>query len=54
MTAMKPAGMLGPLEPLLVLPEAADGKYWRDGKFPFLDKDKTTAGMIASVQRNII
>ena len=54
MTAMKPAGMLAPMEPLLVLPEVADGKYWRNGRFPFLDKDKTTVGMVASAQRNII
>ena len=53
LSAMKPAGILGSIEPLLVLPEITDGKYWRGGKFPFLDKDRTTIGMIASVQRNI-
>lgn len=54
MSIMKPAGVLGPIEPLLVLPETIDGKYWRGGRFPFLDKDKTSVGMIASVQRNIL
>lgn len=51
---MKPAGDIVPMENLLVLPEVTDGKYWRGGKVPFLDKDKTTIGMIASVQRSII
>ncbi len=54
MTSIKRAGVTGPLEPLLMLPEVTDGKNWRGGKFPFLDKDKTTIGMVASVQRNII
>ncbi len=52
--SMKPAGLLGEIEPLLIHPEVIDGKYWRGGKFPFLDKDKNAVGMIASVQRNII
>ncbi len=54
MTSLKPASMLGSVEPLLVLPEVKEGKYWRGGRFPFLDKAKTTVGMVASVQRNII
>jgi len=54
LTVLKPAGIIGPVDKLLVLPEVTDGKYWRVGKFPFLDKDKTTIGMVASVQRNII
>ncbi|MBI4332081.1 MAG: ABC transporter substrate-binding protein [Chloroflexi bacterium] len=48
---MKPEGVLGSIEPLLMLPEVMDAKYWGGGKFPFLDKDKTAVGMIASVQR---
>lgn len=52
--AMKPAGVMGEIEPLIVLHEARDGKYWRGGKFPFLDSDKKTVGMIAGLQRNII
>ncbi|MCZ7385583.1 MAG: extracellular solute-binding protein [Candidatus Methanoperedens sp.] len=54
LTSLKPTGYLGSMEPLLVLSEVTDGKYWRDGKFPYLDKDKTAVGMLASVQRNII
>ncbi len=51
---MKPAGLLGPMEPLLVLPETTDGKYWRNGRFPFIDRDKTSVGMIASLPRYIV
>ncbi len=54
LTIMKTAGVMGPLEPLLVLPDVTEGKYWRGGKFPYVDKDKTTVAMVASVQRNII
>ncbi len=53
-SAMKPAGDIVPMENLLLLPEVTETKYWRGGKFPFLDKGKTTIGMIASVQRSII
>ena len=53
-TAMKPEGVLGPLEPLLSLPEVTDGKYWRGGRVPFIDRDKTSLGMIASLPRYII
>ena len=51
---LKPAGVLGHLEPLLVLPEAMDGKNWSTGRVPFVDKDKTFIAMIASLQRNIV
>ncbi len=51
---LKPAGVLGPIEPLLVLPEAIDGKYWSTGRVPFVDKDKTFVAMISSLQRNIV
>lgn len=48
---VKPTGLLGPIEPLLVLPEVKEPRSWGGGKFPFLDKDKTAVGMIASIQR---
>ncbi len=51
---MKPQGILGQIEPLLVLPEATDPKNWSGGKFPYLDADKTSVGMIASVQRYLM
>lgn len=37
---LKPDGLLGPIEPLLILPEVTEPRYWREGRFPFLDADK--------------
>lgn len=37
---VKPAGVLAPLEPLLLLPEVKDPNLWYKGKLPFIDKDK--------------
>ncbi len=37
---MKPAGVFSPIESMLIHPEILDTKSWRDGKLPFLDKDK--------------
>ncbi len=51
---MKPAGLLGTMEPMLILPEVKDPRNWRDGKFPFFDKDKTTIGMLAARQLFIL
>ncbi len=53
-TTMKPEGVLGKIEPLLVLPEVTDAKNWSGGVFPFMDKDKTAVAMIASVQRSVL
>ena len=53
LTLLKPAGLLGALEPMLVLPEVTDGKNWQTGRVPFVDKDKTFIGMISSLRRNI-
>ncbi len=50
---MKPAGLLGPVEPLLILPEVTDPKLWSGG-FPFLDKDKTTVAMIGTRMRYVL
>jgi len=47
MQLLKPAGLLGALEPMLILPEVTDGKNWSTGKVPFVDKDKTFMGMTA-------
>lgn len=41
---LKPAGLIGPLESALILPEATDPKAWRGGQLPFLDKDRTALG----------
>lgn len=52
-TTMKPAGILGPLEPLLILPEALDPKAWRGGEFPYMDGNKMAVGMIGLIMRDI-
>ena len=47
LTTMKPAGLLSSVEPVLVLPEVTDAKYWSDNKLPYMDKDKTTLSMVS-------
>lgn len=51
---MKPAGLLGPIEPMLLLPEVKETKYWRGGKFPFLDNEKLGIALVASRQGYIM
>lgn len=51
---LKPAKVLGAIEPLMVLPEVTDGKNWSPGRLPFVDKDKTFVAMISSLQRNVV
>lgn len=51
---MKPAEVLGQIEPLLILPEVIDPKSWNGDKFPFIDKDKSAIAMIAALQRDIV
>ncbi len=50
---IKPEGLLGPIEPLLILPEVTDPKGWTGGKFPFIDRDRQVIGMIAAIQRHL-
>lgn len=38
---LKPAGLLSPIEPLLILPEVKDPNLWYKGRLPFSDKEKT-------------
>ena len=49
-STMKRAGVLGPVEPFLILPEVKDPKVWSGGKLPFMDKDKLAIALIASKQ----
>ena len=39
--AMKAAGGFAPVEPYFILPETADPKAWYQGRFPWVDADKT-------------
>ncbi|MBI4331894.1 MAG: extracellular solute-binding protein [Chloroflexi bacterium] len=52
--SMKPAGLLGAMEPLLMLPEVTDPRTWTGGKFPFVDKDKQVIAISAVTRRNIV
>ncbi len=54
LAAMKPAGLLGSIDPMLILPEVTDLKAWSGGQFPFLDKDRTIVGYSALIDRNIL
>lgn len=51
---MKPEGLLGPIEPLLILPEVLDRNAWRGGKLPFADKEGTAFSMVGLVIRSIV
>ena len=51
LTMLKPKGLLRPLEADLILPEVKDPKAWRIGKLPFIDKEGTVFGMLASYER---
>lgn len=47
MTGLKPEGLLDPIEPTIVLPEAKDGKNWMGNKLEYADKDKTILVMLS-------
>ena len=49
-TVIKPEGFLQPLAPLLMLPEVMDKNVWIGGKLPFVDKDGTLIGYIATAE----
>lgn len=51
---LKPAGFIDPLEPLLILPEVTDPKFWRDQKMTYIDKDKTLLAFTSKVQATCI
>lgn len=50
----KRENMLGPIEPLLVLPEVRNPSAWLGGSLPFVDKDTTAYSMIGVLLRNIV
>ncbi|MBI4333555.1 MAG: ABC transporter substrate-binding protein [Chloroflexi bacterium] len=50
LTIMRPDGLLGPIEPLLILPETKDPAAWRGNKLPFLDQTRLFLAMGASKQ----
>lgn len=40
LNALRPGGVLEPIEPVLILPEVKDPKFWRGGQLPFFDKEQ--------------
>ncbi|MBI2934121.1 MAG: ABC transporter substrate-binding protein [Chloroflexi bacterium] len=52
-TSMKPEGLLGPLRPLLILPEVTDPRAWRAGAVPFSDDEGTAVSLISVTIRTI-
>lgn len=54
MNVMKPLGLLGSIEPLLLLPEVTDPNAWIIGTVPYMDKDRTTIGMLAQYNRFVL
>ncbi|MBI4332205.1 MAG: extracellular solute-binding protein [Chloroflexi bacterium] len=52
--SMKPRGLLDRVDSLLLLPEVTDPKAWITDEVPFVDKDRTTIGMIANYTRYIL
>ncbi len=47
---LKPQGFLDPIEPLLLLPEVKDARYWVGNKINFLDKDRLLLAYVASIE----
>lgn len=47
LTYFKPANMVQPITPLLILPEVLDTNVYWDGKLPWRDKDKLTMAILA-------
>lgn len=46
-TVLKPAKVLDPFEPMLILPQVSDPKVWWQGRLPFVDKDHTVFSFMA-------
>jgi iron(III) transport system substrate-binding protein len=50
---LKPAGLLDPLEPLLILPEVKEPKFWRPRLY-FIDKDRMMKPMRAGWSKLVV
>ncbi|MBI4334725.1 MAG: extracellular solute-binding protein [Chloroflexi bacterium] len=50
---LKPAGAMGPVKPLLILPEVLDPKVWRGDKVPYADEEGFSVSMIGYVVPSI-
>ncbi len=54
LSTMKPLGLLGKLEPQLLLPEVVDPGAWVTDSVPYMDKDHTRISMVAAANRWIL
>ncbi len=53
-TVLKPSGVVGPIEPMLMLPEVLDSKAWAGGQlFDYDQKDHMMIGLLRVVARTI-
>ncbi|MBI4333257.1 MAG: extracellular solute-binding protein [Chloroflexi bacterium] len=50
---VKPEGVLDPIEPALILPEAKDPKVWLGGAFPWFDHDRTMIQFFAKLDSHL-
>src|SRR3990172_6892355 len=50
----KAHGIIGRLEPVLILPEVRDPKNWLDGRMPYYDKEGMILGYLAMTNPTII
>ncbi|MBI4334586.1 MAG: extracellular solute-binding protein [Chloroflexi bacterium] len=53
-TLLKPEHLVGPMEPLLILPEVKDPKNWAGNRFPWMDNDKQAIAMIANINPTFV
>lgn len=51
---MKPEGLLGPIKPMLILPDVLDPKTWFGGAVPFPDKDGLALAMIGMAMHMVV
>ncbi len=52
--SMKPADLLGPIEPMLILPEVTDPKAWEGGQLFTFDKDHMMVNMLRVINRSVV
>ncbi len=53
-TVMKPRGLLGRIDSVLILPEVKDPQVWVGKHMPYLDKDRTAMALLATYQRYVL
>ncbi len=52
--SLKPSNVFVDIQPELMLPDVLDAKAWVAGKVPYIDKDRTAMGIIATTQRFVM